>query len=234
MTDKEKKEIEANAKELAKIIDESSSENGLTPYQNWFVFFYSQSSSALEAVKKARKKAGVAVTSNEEVLRAEANALLMLANVKKAISKVKSSVSSQTEIIIANTGNDLAEAFKTLSTDNEKVQRIEERIKKYDILIDEAEAKGDTALFIQLDDRQRGLIKIREKIEESVRKNLALVHEMTGTSKTKQIIRAGALNINMGNGTINNGSETKKHLETIEADFSESFEDIPDIDELKG
>lgn len=57
---------------------------------------------------------------------------------------------------------------------------------------------------------------------------------MTGASKTKQVIRAGALNINMGNGTINSGGETAKHLDVIEGNvYNNDLDELPDLDEME-
>lgn len=223
------KEIE-KVKTTSDLIQEAADENRLTPYQQLFLVEYSKSGKMVDSIKYARKTLRMKIGSNNETMELEAKNLLMMSSVKKALSKIKTAVSSQTEMIIANTGADLAEAFNKLSVDTSKIDRMDSRITYYDKLIDEAMAMGDTGSFVQLEKMQQGVIKTREKMEETLRKNLALVHEMTGSSRTKQIIRAGALNINMGNGTINAEGETAKHLESIEGDFVEA--DIPDLDEL--
>lgn len=200
----------------------------LSNYEQQFIYYYNNRPNIIEAMRETRKACGMTI-AKDELLMAEGQAMLTKRDVSKFIGELKKVKTEQIQNLVATTGIDLTNAWSKLSLDDKNMLRLNSQIEQYDEWMDERLKLGDYNNYMLFQDKQLALIKTRDKLEESMRKNLQLVGELSGAGKEKAVMKVGSLNINLGNQTIQKGTKTSEYLEVIE---NTPEEDIINIDDL--
>lgn len=219
---KKKEEIK---KENELSIFDNDSFKKMTNYEQQFVYYYNNRPNVLYAIKETRKACGMPITK-DEIMLSEGQAMLTKKDVSKFINELKKAKTDQIQNAISTTGLEITDIWSKLSVDDKNMLRLTSQIEQYDEWMAERLALGDYNNYMLFQDKQLALIKTRDKLEESVRKNLQLVGELSGAGKEKSVMKVGALNINLGNQTIQPGTKTSEYLEVIEATVDEEIVDL--------
>lgn len=234
--------VKKNALELQKQIDDIVTTEGLTPFE---VIFVQEAARADVATAMVNAKKRVNKKISIEDAKYLATNMMTKSKVKRALAKISGAISAQTAHSIVNSGQKVAGLFKDLSTSSANIDRLENSLLYYDSKIaqamfkaassDENEAREADGVILHMMQLRDSAIKTMQKQNETVRKNLALIHEMTGESKAKTIVTSGALNVVLGDATITNSEkeESKEALEAVEVIVKDIGDDLPDIDEIE-
>lgn len=211
-----------NEQQLKKFTDESGntikSLETLQPFEQSFVLHYCGDGQADLAYYKARKENGQPQLSKQQNYRF-GNMLLMrtdIQNTIRDISRAKSNMIKQKISTIAL--GKLTDSFVEHSQRSESIMEIDRQIA---ILRVQEEKILNAPVFdldswTKLTDTIESKIRTKDKLQESVMKNAQFVINTATDNKEKTIVRAGSIQINLGN-----SEQTKSNSEIIEGAVSE-------------
>lgn len=179
---------------------------GLSLVERGFLQRYISTGDADKSFRDTLDSLKLYYPQKREVRKVLIDNMLMKAAVKNAEKELRGLLISEANNHFAEAGVSVSKKFSELAKDYESLDRMNKRIERYDMLIAQAVANGDSQLERALMNEQLAFEKKKDKLIESVRKNASLVNEIVGDSKQKQVIKAGSININVGE--VNNGPKT--------------------------
>lgn len=218
--------------------DASKALANLTPYQASFVIHFAKSDDMALSINKARASHGLTTYPLDKAYE-EASLMMLKNDVKNAVADINKAKVTQLQSLAINLGVDkLMKSFTEASTRQNSLDEMDKHIeilKSQIVDIQDAikiikTSPGYDVMQVMKLNREienkmssiESKIKTRDSLQESIRKNLQTVSDMTNTSKEKVTVKAGAINIVVGS--------QNNPIDIVDANVTEHVEEVFEID----
>lgn len=216
-----------NEQQLKKFTDESGntikSLENLAPFEQSFVLHYTGTNDSKEAYYKARIECGQPSRGAQMNFKL-GELLLVRSDIQSAIRDISKAKANLIKNRVTNLAlGKLTDSFEKHSQRSESIAEIDRQIKilrtQEEKLL--ANPTFDLDQWQKITDAIESKIRTKDKLQESVMKNAQFVIGTATENKEKTIVRAGSIQINLGDS--NNPNNNK---EVIEGTFTEAEEII--------